>query len=285
MLYLYPHIEQGDGNGGCGQFLMLPLPLLYPQGEDFSHSSSAPSCGSSHGRQFTTSYNTTPSHRIRFFISCSSLGPFHGVQLLRIRLLQHGSSMESGPASTPAPAWTPQVLPGAWSNAGFPVGHSILHASTCSRIYQGCRWITAPPWTFHGQQGDSLPYCGLLHQLQRSLCSGTGTPPPPASPLTWVPSCVAHILTVLYPVWNCSCALTSFLFLNLLSQRHYHHQWCSALAKACPSWSIWHWAWEKGGNLLAASHLSSPAIKNLTTQTQYTHTHMCVLHAYSGLNH
>lgn len=137
MLYLYPHIEQGDGNGGCGQFLMLPLPLLYPQGEDFSHSSSAPSCGSSYGRQFTTSYNTTPSHRIRFFISCSSLGPFHGVQLLRIRLLQHGSSMESGPASTPAPAWTPQVLPGAWSNAGFPVGHSILHASTCSRIYQG----------------------------------------------------------------------------------------------------------------------------------------------------
>ncbi|XP_074894868.1 tRNA:m(4)X modification enzyme TRM13 homolog isoform X3 [Buteo buteo] len=46
-------------------------------------------------------------------------------------------------------ATDPQVVPGACSSTGFPWGHSLLRAPTCSSMgsSMGCRWISAPPWT------------------------------------------------------------------------------------------------------------------------------------------
>ena len=50
----------------------------------------------------------------------------------------------TSPASKPASVWaplSPRVLPGACSSVGFPQGHSLLRASTCSGMgsSMGCR--------------------------------------------------------------------------------------------------------------------------------------------------
>ena len=94
----------------------------------------------------------------------------------------------TSPASKPAPAWAPvstdpQVLPGACSSAGFPRGHSLLQAPTCSGVGSspGCRWISAPPWTSLGCRGTAC-----LTMVFPTGCRGIsaptpGAPPPPPS--------------------------------------------------------------------------------------------------------
>jgi len=117
------------------------------------------SMGPSHRRQsFTNFSNVSPSHRLQLFTNCPSVGPFSRGAVLQEQAapawVPHGVT---SPASKPALAWAPlstgpQVLAGACSSAGSPWGHSLLQASTCSCMGSspGCRWGSAPPWTFMG---------------------------------------------------------------------------------------------------------------------------------------
>jgi len=89
-----------------------------------------------------------PSHRLQFFMKCSSMGPLHGCS----------------PSATDGSPWGRKscqktcsslgsyshVLPGACFSVGSPQGHSLLWGtSTCSGVgsSMGCRWISAPPRT------------------------------------------------------------------------------------------------------------------------------------------
>jgi len=82
------------------------------------------------------------------------------------------------PAFESVPVWgplstSPQVLAGACSSTGFPLGHSLLWASTCSawgpfhRLQVGICSIME----VHGLQVHSVPHQGLLHGLQGNVCS------------------------------------------------------------------------------------------------------------------
>ncbi|KAK4828519.1 hypothetical protein QYF61_026941 [Mycteria americana] len=127
--------------------------------------------GPSHRRQSSTNFsNMSPSNGLQFFTHCSSVGPFHGVQSFRNRLLQRGSPLGSQvlPAK-PAPVWSPlsmgpQVLPGACSNVGFPQGHSLPRASTCSGMgsSMGCRKAEKVGVVQPGEEKAlGRPCCGL----------------------------------------------------------------------------------------------------------------------------
>ena len=65
------------------------------------------------------------------------------------------------------------------SSMGFPRGHSLPWASTCSRVGSslGCRWISAPPWT-------SMDYrwTACLTMVFTTGCRGISAPVPGASP-------------------------------------------------------------------------------------------------------
>ena len=71
----------------------------------------------------------------------------------------------TSPASKPAPAWAPlstglQILPGDYSSADFPRGHSLLQAHP-----------PALKWVSPRAAGHSLPQYGLYHRRQGNLCS------------------------------------------------------------------------------------------------------------------
>ena len=61
--------------------------------------------------------NVNPSHRLQFFTCYSSVGPFHGLQSFRSRLVQRASPMG------------PQLLPGACSGAPPPPPSSLTWVS------------------------------------------------------------------------------------------------------------------------------------------------------------
>jgi len=175
--------------------------------------------------------NTSPSIGLPFFMNCTSVGPFHGVQSFRHSLLQHGSPTGShvlpsnlfqcGVLSPqvhrswqePAPAQASH-----WVTASF--GHPpALHGVPSI----GYRWGSAPSWRSMGCR-----YTACLTKVCSMGCRGMsapapGAPPPPPSTLTLVSAewFLSHCLT---PPFICSCCVCSsfFPFLNMLSQRHYH---------------------------------------------------------------
>ena len=90
----------------------------------------------------------------------------------------------TSPASKPAPSWAPlsmglQVLPGTCSSMGFPWGHSLLWASTCSGVgsSMGCRWIAAPPLSSMGCREATC-----VTMVFTRGCRGTSAPAPAAPP-------------------------------------------------------------------------------------------------------
>ena len=96
--------------------------------------------------------NVSPSHRLQFFINCSSMGPFHGVQSFRNRLLQRGS-----PAGS-------QVLP----------ANLLQHGLLSLQGHRPCQEL-APVQAIHGVTA-SFGYILLLrrevlHGLQVDICS------------------------------------------------------------------------------------------------------------------
>jgi len=141
---------------------------------------------------------------------CSSVGP-HKV---------------TSPASKPAPAWAPlstgpQDLAGACCSTGSPWGHRFLQASTCSGAgcSTGCRWISAPLWTSMDCRGTACLTVVFIMGCRGKISAPVpGAPPPPPSSLTLVSAelFLSHRLTPLS-------RLLFFPFLNMLSQRRYHH--------------------------------------------------------------
>ena len=135
----------------------------------------------------------------------------------------------TSPASKPAPSWAPlstgpQVLAGACSSVGSPQGHSFLQASTCSGM--GYRWITAPPWISMDCRETTSRAMVFIMSCKGRLSAPTFWVPPPSPPssLTLVPA--EFFLTSSHSSLYTAVSLPSFFFfpfLNMLSQRHYHH--------------------------------------------------------------
>lgn len=125
--------------------------------------------------------------RLQFFINCSSMAPFHGLQSFRNRLLHRGSS--TGLQVLPVrllhrgllSPWVHRSCQGACSCVGFPWGHSLLWAPSCCDMGSSreCRWAhgvsahgVPAPWA----AGTQLPLHALHHRLQGTLPCSTCSP-------------------------------------------------------------------------------------------------------------
>jgi len=109
----------------------------------------------SHGRQSSMNYsNVGPSNGLPFFMSISSMGPFHRVQSFRNRLLQHGSPMG------------PQALPANLLRHGFlsPQGHRSCQESApvwpSHRVTESLEHPAAPMWGLPRAAGGYLLHRG-----------------------------------------------------------------------------------------------------------------------------
>jgi len=131
--------------------------------------------------------NMSPSHRLPFFTNCSSVGPSHGLQSFRNRLLQCGSPM--GSRVLPANLLQCGLLslhksagPGrSLLQHGLPTGSQTpLGASTCSSMGSstGCRSISALLWTSMDCRGTAC-----LTMVFFTGCRGISAPVPEAPPL------------------------------------------------------------------------------------------------------
>ncbi|KAM9591178.1 uncharacterized protein ACIBXB_006075 [Morphnus guianensis] len=176
----------------------------------------------------------------------------------------------TSPARKPAP-WAPlstdpQVLPGACSSVGFPRGHSLLRAPTCSGMGSstGCRGTACLTMVFTmGCRGISA----LAH----------GAPPPPPSSLTLVSAglFLLHVLTLLSGCRFCLSRNFFFLLKNVITEAVPLSLIGLALAgggsvlEPVGIGSVGH-----GGNFqqlfTEATPVTAPATKNLATQTQYS---------------
>jgi len=148
--------------------------------------------------------NVSPSHGLQLFTNCPSMGPFHGVQSFRNRLLQHGSPRGHKPCHQ-----TCSSVGSSLHGSAGP-GRSLLQRGAPHRATASFRHPPAPVWgPFHGLQveicstvdlqglqGDSLPHHGLHHGLQgKTLCSGVWRTSSPPSLLTSAGLFLTHILT------------------------------------------------------------------------------------------
>lgn len=100
---------------GVNSWNMLFLSLLPPEGEESSHSFSAPAQGLYHWIQSPMNFTTVnPSPKLQLSLNCSSMGPFHRVQffecLLSWKLLEASGSTSDVMAS----AWGSSLLKRIW---------------------------------------------------------------------------------------------------------------------------------------------------------------------------
>ncbi|KAK4830276.1 hypothetical protein QYF61_009369 [Mycteria americana] len=170
---------QRDGIGGCGQLITRCL------SRSFLLRRRTPLALPLHQRGVPPTADGPPLTlpTLQFFINCPSMGPFHGVQSFRNRLLQPWVPHRvTSPASKPAPVWaplstSPQVLPGACSSVGLPWGTaSLRHIHLFQhRVLHGLQVDICSIINLQGLQVDSLshhgPHHGLHHGLQGNLCS------------------------------------------------------------------------------------------------------------------
>ena len=165
-------------------------------------------------------------------MNCSSVGPFHRVQSFRNRLLQCGSPTGSqvlpanllqcgllslhratGPARSLLQHWLPM-------GSQPPLGIHLLWRGVLHRLQVDiCSTVN-----LHGLQGDSLPHHGLPHGLQGNLCSGAWST---SSPSFFPDLGVCRVVPLTYSHSSLLTAVAQCFsppFLNMLSQRHYHHR-------------------------------------------------------------
>lgn len=102
-----------------------------------------------------------PSTSYSSYTNWSSMGPFHGVQSFRNRLLQHRSSMTS--QVMPENLLQHKLSMGPLLPLGIPLLPGPPQAAGRSLLPHG------PPWAAEEQ----LPHHGLHHGLQGNLCSST----------------------------------------------------------------------------------------------------------------
>ena len=249
-----PWVVQGDREWGLGSVHhTLSLPLLPPQGEDSSHSAPAPARG--------------PSHRRQSSMNCSSVGPSHGVQSLRNRLLPRGSPTWSQvlPATCSSVGSSLHgatgYLPGGCSSTGFPRGHSLLGVHPPALVW-------GPPWAAGGD---------LLHHGPPRASEGQSASPwssPRAAGESLLPH-LEHFLTLLLPwpqcLQNCFSHIFSLLsppaiagvFFPLLNYVIPEVQPTPLMISALGQqrvhlWANCHWLYQTQWKLLTASHRSHP---------------------------
>jgi len=203
-------------------------------------------------------------------MNCSSVGPSHGVQSFRKRLLQCGSPTGS------------QILPSNLLQRGLLFLHgatdtarSLIRVTTSFRHPPALVFGTlhvlqvdiCSTMDLHGLQGDNLCYHGLLHRLQGNLYSGAWSTSSPPSSLNLVSAglFLSHISS---PLFSCGCCCAATFSPSYI---HYYRvattitdglglgqQWVHLGAgQLWLCWTQW--------KLLAASHrshsCSSPATK------------------------
>jgi len=193
---------------------------------------------------------------------CPSVGPFHGVQPLRNRLLQRGSP--TGPQALPANLLR-LLSPWDHSSCQEPALAQALPRVTASSRHPpapawGPPWAAGrdllprgPPWL----QGQPVPPWSAPW-LQGTLCSSTwSTSCPPSAPtLGSTELLLSHILTLLS---GCSCLVFPPLFKHVISEAQPPWLISSALASSGSVLeSRWHWLCRTWGKLLAASRRSHP---------------------------
>ena len=225
----------------------------------------APAWGPTYGRQFSIDFsNVGLSHGLQPFTNCSNMCPFHRVQSLRNRLLQHGSLV----GSQALPANLIQCrLPSMGSQP--PLGIHLLQHSIIHRLHSG---YLLPPRTTMGCRGT---ICFIMVS--------------PVSCRAIFSLCLEHLLPLLlYWPWclhSCFFHVSYFSLpaaavqqcfppplLNMLSQTCCHHHWWAqlwpvaslSLAPAGIGF-VWH-----GGIFSQKPTLQLHHYKNLATQTQYS---------------
>jgi len=162
-----------------------------------------------------------------------SVGPSHGVQSFRNRLLQRGFPMGSQalPANLlwcgllspwvcrscqePALVWAPHGVAASFRHPPA-VAWALFHRLQVDI----CSTVDLP-----GLQGDSLPHHGLHHELQgKTLCSGISSTSSPSF-FTDLGVCRVVSFTSSHSSVSTAASLRVFFpFLNMLSQRRYHHR-------------------------------------------------------------
>ena len=164
------------------------------------------------------------------------MGPFHGVQSFRNRLLQRGSPWSAGPARKPTPVWAPlhgpQLLPGACSSMCSPQTAASIKACPSAPVWgppQAAVWLSAPLWSSMGCRETTCVTMFFSMGCRGISALTPRAPPPPPSPLTLVSSglflshfshSLSHLLCRIF-----------YTFLKVLLQRH--HQ-CHCWAQLCP---------------------------------------------------
>jgi len=172
--------------------------------------------------------NVSPSHRLQFSINCSSVGPSHGAQSFRNRLLQCGSPMGSqvlpanllwrgllcprvhGTCQEPASVWAPHRVV-----ASFGHPPALVWGP-----FHGLQVDISSTVDLHRLQQDSLPHHGLHHGLQGTLCSGVSHA---SSPSFFTGLGVCRVASDIFSLlsWLLFCSSFFSTFLNMLSRRPY----------------------------------------------------------------
>jgi len=123
----------------------------------------------------------------------------HHTLSLPLLPLQGEDSAPSSPFLMWAPlSMGPQVLPEVCFSAGFPRGHSLLWASTCSGVGSsiGLRWISDPPWTSMGCRGTvCLTMVFVMAAGESAPVHGGPSPLPSSLTLVYAELFLSHRLT------------------------------------------------------------------------------------------
>jgi len=188
--------------------------------------------GPSHGRQFSTNFsNVSPSHRLQLFTNCpsvvpsmecspsgtgwSSVGPLQGHKPCQQTCSGVDSSLHR--SAGPGRGLLQRGLP---TGSQLPSGIHLLQRGVPSTGY---RWISAPPWTSVDCRETTSLAMVFVTSCKGRLSAPTFQVPPPPPSLTLVSAelFLSHSLTPLSRLpLHCSFFLP---FLNMLSQRRYHH--------------------------------------------------------------
>jgi len=166
-----------------------------------SHSAHAPPWGPSHGRQYSTNY--------------SSVGPFHGVQTFRDRLLQPVSPVRS--QALPAnlrQCRSPQVHRSCQEPAPAQASHGVTASFGCTHLH--CCGVLHGLWVeicssvgLHGLQGTACLTIVCSMGCKGISAPAPGAPPPPPSALILV-SAELFLSRVLTPLSCCKCLMQGF---------------------------------------------------------------------------